>query len=128
MYIGYPKSLAANLHSDSVMIEGADRGMYADFEGVNFEHFDGISPRRYRELFERTSRKKSGEFQDWINGVKQPIIDLKFPFYLILEREIVQSVTEYLSIIKMPVTALEKAAATKQPANSRKSSRPKKRK
>jgi deoxycytidylate deaminase len=120
----YPKSLAASLHSDSIMIEGADRGKYATFDGVSFEHFDGVSPRRYRELFERTSRKKkSGEFQDWINGVKQPIVDLKFPFYLILEREIVQSTTEYLSKIGMPVTAFEKPAGVKHTKRNRKTSK-----
>jgi len=103
----YPKSLAANLHSDSIMIEGADRGKYASFDGVNFEHFDGISPRRYRELFERGSRKNAGDFQEWINDEKQPIVDLKFPFYLVLEKEIIQSTTKSLANISMPVTALE---------------------
>ncbi|WP_348522403.1 deaminase, partial [Bradyrhizobium liaoningense] len=40
----YPKSLAVNLHSDSISIEGADRGKYINFPGVSFEHFDGVSP------------------------------------------------------------------------------------
>ncbi|MBR1167474.1 anti-phage dCTP deaminase [Bradyrhizobium liaoningense] len=103
----YPKSLAANLHSDSIIIEGADRGKYTTFDGVSFEHFDGVSPRRYRELFERGSRKKLGEFQEWMNNVKRPIVDLKFPFYLVLERSILESTTRSLANIKMPVTALE---------------------
>ena len=123
----YPKSLAAHLHSDAVIIEGADRGKYSTFGGVSFEHFDGVSPRRYRELFERSSRKLSGEFQEWINDVKQPIVDLKFPFYLVLEKEIIQSTTDSLAEIGMPVTALENAIAAKRPPTPRKSKRVKKR-
>jgi deoxycytidylate deaminase len=121
----YPKSLAANLHSDSIIIEGADRGKYAAFDGVSFEHFDGVSPRRYRELFERGGRKQSGDFQEWMNNIKQPIVDLKFPFYLALERAILQSTTESLAKINMPVTALE--TFTVQPvAKARKASTSKK--
>lgn len=110
----YPKSLAANLHSDSITIEGADRGKYATFAGVSFEHFDGVSPRRYRELFERSSRKNSGEFQEWISGTKQPIVDLKFPFYLVLEKQIIESTTDSLAKINMPVTALEQQSAVRR--------------
>jgi deoxycytidylate deaminase len=116
----YPKSLASNLHSDSIMIEGADRGKYATFPGVSFEHFDGVSPRRYRELFERNSRKQSGMFMDWINGVKQPMVDLKFPFYMTLERSALQSTTDSLSKIGMPVSALETKTATKLSTSSTK--------
>jgi hypothetical protein len=107
--VPYPKSLTAHLHSDSVVIEGADRGKYSKYPGVSFEHFDGISPRRYRELFERSSRKDkdSGVFLDWIGGVKRPIVDLKFPFYMALETAILQSTTTYLKQIRMPVSALE---------------------
>lgn len=109
----YPKSLAAHLHSDSVVIEGADRGKYANFPGVDFEHFDGVSPRRYRELFERGSRKEKdkGMFLEWIDGLKQPIIDLKFPFYMTLESAILSTTTAYLKKIGMPVTALDAAAS-----------------
>jgi deoxycytidylate deaminase len=105
----YPKSLAGHLHSDSVVIEGADRGKYSKYPGVNFEHFDGISPRRYRELFERTSRKNkdAGDFVEWINGKKQPIVDLKFPFYMMLEGAILGSTTAYLKKIGMTVSVLE---------------------
>lgn len=105
----YPKSLAAHLHSDSVAIEGGDRGKYSKYPSVSFEHFDGVSPRRYRELFERSSRKKkdSDAFLEWIDGVKQPIVDLKFPFYMVLERAILQSTTAYLKQVHMPVSALE---------------------
>ena len=59
----YPKSLASELHSDSLDIEGTDRGTYSKFPSVRFEHFFGVTPRRYRELFERGKRKdKNGIF------------------------------------------------------------------
>jgi deoxycytidylate deaminase len=121
----YPKSLAGHLHSDSVVIEGADRGRYAKYPGMNFEHFDGISPRRYRELFERTSRKKkdSGDFVEWINGTKQPIVDLKFPFYMTLEAAILRSTTTYLKQIGMTVSSLD-AKTSADPREARSANAP----
>lgn len=52
----YPKSRAAGLHSDSIQVQGADRGRYDRFPSVKFEHFHGVTPRRYRELFEHSAR------------------------------------------------------------------------
>jgi deoxycytidylate deaminase len=102
----YPKSLTGHLHSDSVVIEGADRGKYSHYPSVDFEHFYGISPRRYRELFERSSRKSAGAFVEWKDGVKQPIVDLKFPFYLGLEGAILQTADVYLKKVSMPIDEL----------------------
>ena len=103
----YPKSLTGHLHSDSVVIEGADRGKYSHYPSVEFEHFYGVSPRRYRELFERNSRKEaSGAFVEWKDGIKQPIVDLKFPFYLSLEAAILRSTNAYLRKIGMPIEEL----------------------
>jgi len=127
----YPKSLAGNLHSDSIVIEGADRGKYSKYPGVNFEHFDGVSPRRYRELFERASRKDndSGNFIEWINGVKQPIVDLMFPFYMTLEAAILRSTTKYLKNFGMTVSVLEvRASSSAKPNSIRKSPKLSKRK
>lgn len=64
----YPKSMAAKLHSDSIEIAGADAQVSAGeasgddrriFSGgrVTFEHFVGIGPRRFFDLF---SMKLSG--------------------------------------------------------------------
>lgn len=87
----YPKSLALDLHSDSVQIEGGDRGKYQDFPFVSFEHFYGVSPRRYREIFERGKRKDDGgKFLSYANGEKTPIIDIKYPYYLGLESEVIK--------------------------------------
>jgi deoxycytidylate deaminase len=91
----YPKSLASELHNDSLMIEGTDRGEYAEFPCVRFQHFFGITPRRYRELFERTKRKdENGKFVEFSSGTPMPIIDIKAPFYINLETAILQEASD----------------------------------
>lgn len=105
----YPKSLTANLHGDSVRIEGADRGRHQLYPAVEFSHFHGISHRRYREMFERGKRKDDeGKFVEWHNALHdekeqkvypRPIIDLKFPFYLQLEKITIEA---YASLLKLP--------------------------
>jgi Cytidine and deoxycytidylate deaminase zinc-binding region len=94
----YPKSLASDLHSDSIEIECGDRGHYQQFPAVKFEHFYGVSPRRYREIFERQKRKndKDGKFLDYLNGQPAPIIDIRYPFYNHLETHFTQSALEDL--------------------------------
>jgi hypothetical protein len=78
----YPKSLAFDLHADSIQVEGGDRGHYDNFPAVHFEHFYGVSPRRYREIFERSKRKDDdGALIKYRNNVACPIMDIKFPFY-----------------------------------------------
>lgn len=89
----YPKSLAADLHSDSIMVEGGDRGHYQQFSAVEFVHFYGVSPRRYREIFERSTRKDDvGNFLPYIETDPAPIIDVKFPFYAQLEEHLTEDV------------------------------------
>jgi deoxycytidylate deaminase len=91
----YPKSLAADLHSDSIEIESSDRGQYATFPAVKFEHFYGITPRRYRELFERNKRKdKEGQFQPYKQGKKRPFLNIKSPFYVTFEEDIISKTYE----------------------------------
>jgi hypothetical protein len=71
------------LHSDSVQVEGSDRGRYNLFPSVKFVHFHGITPRRYRELFERGRRKDAeGKFVAYVNYASAPIVDVKTPFYV----------------------------------------------
>ena len=94
----YPKSLASDLHSDSIHIEGGDRGRYQDFPAVKFEHFYGVSPRRYRELFERAKRKSdiNGEFMHYCEGEPRPIVDIKYPLYNTLEEHLLKFGTKEL--------------------------------
>jgi deoxycytidylate deaminase len=87
----YPKSLASELHPDSLLIEGADRGAYAEYPAVQFEHFFGITPRRYQELFHRGKRKdEDGNFIPYMNGTPSPIVDIKVPFYTHFESIILE--------------------------------------
>lgn len=82
----YPKSLALRLHADSIRIDGQERGEYDQFPAVEFSHFYGVTPRRYREFFQRNKRKDGvSRLQDYIDGKKIPNIDIKSPFYAQLE-------------------------------------------
>jgi hypothetical protein len=66
-----------------------------------FEHFYGVSPRRYREIFERGRRKdESGAFVDYRDGVPSPIFDIKFPFYADLEEYFTKKAMRAVNAIK----------------------------
>lgn len=92
----YPKSLASELHGDALSIEGSDRGEFAKYPAVEFSHFYGISPRRYREMFERSRRKDShGNFLEWSGGTAMPMLDIRDPFYVQLE----ERVLAYLGVL-----------------------------
>lgn len=97
----YPKSLASELHCDALEIEGEDRGGYASFPSVKFQHFHGITHRRYRELFERERRKnEQGEFLpfgDASTGSEPvPVLDIKYPFYTKLEEMVLERAADDL--------------------------------
>jgi hypothetical protein len=98
--------LAADLHADSIKIEGSDRGHYQMFPAVDFEHFYGVTPRRYREIFERGSRKDeaNGAFIEYQNEVALPIVDVKYPFYSKLEEYLTQ---DAIAALKQIVTEVE---------------------
>jgi len=74
----YPKSYAQKLHSDSITFE-------TDIpEKVLFQPFMGISPRRYRDIFEkRTARKdEEGKAQQWYEGRPTPMVEDRSPAYI----------------------------------------------
>ena len=106
----YPKSLASELHNDSILIEGADRGKYQDFPSVQFQHFFGITPLRYRELFERDNRKDScNQFIKFGMGEAVPIIDIKVPFYTQLEAMVLKQASEILEKVSAEEEAADQA-------------------
>lgn len=88
----YPKSLVLDLHGDSIMVEGNDRGKFNSYPSVLFEHFYGVSPRRYRELFERGKRKEGGEFVEWRGGSPRPNLNIRTPYYVEAETIIIEYV------------------------------------
>ncbi len=60
----YPKSYAAELHGDSIEVDPAEHN-----HKVVFEAFIGVSPYRYRNLFEKGKRKYSGGLAvEWGEG------------------------------------------------------------
>jgi deoxycytidylate deaminase len=81
----YPKSYAFELHQDSIVV---------DYDGssdkVKFDAFIGVSPYRYRDLFEKGKRKySSGLAQKWSQGKKRPMIEVYYPSYFKAETRVV---------------------------------------
>lgn len=63
----YPKSKVESLFQDIVVPDADDKPT------VSIEHFYGISPRRYRDIFEKGSRQNSeGDVEKWYNREQAP--------------------------------------------------------
>lgn len=77
----YPKSRAKQLHSHEIEIEkiGSNK--------VSFLPFLGISPFRYRDIFEKGSRKIGGQAKTWYSDddQPQPLIPELLPEHIQLE-------------------------------------------
>lgn len=105
----YPKSLASELHGDSIEIEGQPRGIYSSYPKALFKHFYGVSPRRYRDLFEKSKRKdKNSKFNQWQDDRKAPIIDIRLnPSYLYFEPRVIKDTLEfYFDLFNIPIEAI----------------------
>jgi deoxycytidylate deaminase len=88
----YPKSYAEELHSDSIELDAPEGS-----KRVNFQRFIGISPYRYRDLFEKGKRKyKTGEARKWSRGEGQPMLEVIFPTYFKAETFVVDLLSESL--------------------------------
>jgi deoxycytidylate deaminase len=82
----YPKSAAFALHPDSIDVEGSSRVHFELYKKTHFIHFHGISPRRYRDFFEKGRRKDGNvKAEEWPTDDRLPILDVKLPIYLPLE-------------------------------------------
>lgn len=87
----YPKSYASDLHEDSIVVSGEGTGK------VSFEPFIGISPYRYRDLFEKGKRKYSGGMAlKWHRGEKRAMIEVYYPSYFEAEAYIVDALQQEL--------------------------------
>jgi deoxycytidylate deaminase len=75
----YPKSKAKTLHSNEIELERASQTR------VSFLPFLGISPFRYRDIFQKGSRKKAGKAVVWYHGEAAPMIEVAGPGYLDIE-------------------------------------------
>ena len=85
----YPKSYARELHSDSIEIEGNACGTKVDFSP-----FIGISPFRYRDLFEKGRRKYGGVAQQWNQGQKRPMMEIYYASYFKAEAHVVELISK----------------------------------
>jgi deoxycytidylate deaminase len=74
----YPKSYAVELNSDSITFNEL-----LEEKMVLFTPFHGISPRRYRDIFEKRGRKtKDGKKRYWYLGEPTPMIEDKTASYI----------------------------------------------
>lgn len=74
----YPKSYAVELNSDAITFDDE----LAD-KKVLFRPFVGISPRRYRDIFEKRSRKLgNGRRRDWYYSSPAPMIEDRSAAYI----------------------------------------------
>jgi deoxycytidylate deaminase len=72
----YPKSRAKDLHPDEIEIEAESPIK------VSFVPFMGISPYRYRDLFQKGRRKdEQGDDYDWYRNKRSPMIQVVLPSY-----------------------------------------------
>jgi hypothetical protein len=107
-------------------IEGSDRGNYQHFPAVEFEHFYGVTPRRYREMFERSRRKgDSGEFLPYLDSPPRPNIDIKTPFYAELEAHLTNDLLEELAAAVEAGRPANKEAVGKRVKRAKSRSSPK---
>lgn len=96
----YAKSYAAELHADSIEVDGSGKGGL-----VSFQRFIGLSPYRYRDLFEKGARKYStGEAQRWNTDTIRPMIDVMFPSYSQAELVAITLIAERLAGIQKEAT------------------------
>lgn len=88
----YPKSHAKDLHSDSITFSTAEAK-----QKVLFEPFIGISPRRYRDIFEKGKRKDGdGKAVRWNGGKPAPRVEDRSAAYIENEEPAIS-----LSVAKM---------------------------
>lgn len=72
----YPKSRAKDLHENEIEIEDL-----SDIR-VSYMPFLGISPFRYRDIFQKGKRKdEGGKARQWFHGVPRPMIEIASPSY-----------------------------------------------
>jgi len=88
----YDKSHAANLHSDAISFNESQQTTLGGPKPVRFEHFVGIAPSLYRNIFEKGSRKaQSGGRKEWIFDKPFPLIYDNDNYYTGREKALLQA-------------------------------------
>lgn len=75
----YPKSRAKELHQHEIAIEKPSECK------LSFMPFLGISPYRYRDIFQKDRRKSGSVARTWYFDKPQPMLDIMAPTYINLE-------------------------------------------
>jgi deoxycytidylate deaminase len=76
----YPKSRAKTLHANEIEVENENA------ERVVFAPFLGVSPFRYRDVFEKSRRKDAaGRAKSWLHDAARPLVDVIYPAYVAAE-------------------------------------------
>jgi cytidine deaminase len=110
----YPKSYASNLHTDSIVVDADNPG---DRTKVHFDAFIGVSPYRYRDLFEKSRRKSSGgSAQRWQGDTRRPLIEVYFPQYSKAEQLVMSGFKAGLARLQ-PTKARLPESPTEEPAS-----------
>lgn len=98
----YEKSLASELHSDAIDIDGQSgslgTGNASDVPRVQFLHFEGVAPRQYLNMFTPAGDRKDPKTGKAVS-VNVRIAEKKVPEYLDDYREYELKVVEHLSNI-----------------------------
>lgn len=96
----YPKSRVKDLHKNEIEIENSTSGL------VSFAPFLGISPLRYRDIFQKGKRKtEDGTAKRWMTDPPTPALDVSSFSYLELES------AEWGQLI-LEITPSDKSATT----------------
>jgi len=106
----YTKSYARDLHSDSIEIEGDGLA-----KKVQFVPFIGISPYRYRDLFEKGKRKYGGLAQEWNKGEMRPMIEVYYPSYFKAEAHVVELIRDVVNSFVAPRLDLDQKQPPRAP-------------
>jgi deoxycytidylate deaminase len=78
----YPKSFAQELH-ESIEIK---RGKSTSMGKIQFAPFIGVSPQRFKHIYERGKRKnEKGEYLEWMHKKPTPNVDYTVATYLVNE-------------------------------------------
>ena len=93
----YPKSRAMELHDDALTHDqnACDK--------VILSHFHGIAPRRYRDIFEKGSRKgEDGKAKEWYEDVPRPLVGGAYSTHTIFEPDVANQLVELIGAIESP--------------------------
>lgn len=88
----YPKSRALDLHDDSITTDQKRK------DHVVLSHFHGISPRRYRDIFEKGKRKNSDNTaKPWYEGTPAPLVGDRYSSHVLFEPLIINDLGKIIA-------------------------------